>query len=329
MRLLVTGGAGYIGGIVAEDLLAAGHQVTVLDSLVRGRREAVPAAAHFVQADVGDGAALAALFGSSRFDAVLHFAAFIEAGEAVAKPEMYLQNNAAKTAVLLSMMLAHGVRRLVFSSTAAVYGDCGSAPVTEDAPLAPTNPYGESKAFVERALESLHREQGLCYASLRYFNAAGAAGGRGEQHQPESHLIPRVLDVALGRAPDIAIFGADYATPDGTCIRDYVHVADLAAAHRLALAALESRRRLVCNVGIGRGYSVREVIETARRVTGHAIPARDTPRRAGDPAVLVAAAERARREMGWRPQRSSPTAILGSAWHWLQAHPRGYGEGGA
>jgi UDP-glucose 4-epimerase len=252
---------------------------------------------------------------------VLHFAALIEAGESMIRPEVFFRNNTASTLSLLEAMLAHGPRRLVFSSTAAVYGEPEIVPIQEDARLLPTNAYGESKLLVEHMLGWLNQIHGLRYASLRYFNVAGAPEGpggitRGEAHEPESHLIPLVLDVALGRRKSIRIYGNDYPTPDGTCIRDYIHVADLAEAHLLALGALESKDKLILNLGNGKGFSVQEVIESARRVTGHAIPAELHPRRAGDPAVLVASSEKASRELGWKPKYTELDAIVRTAWVW-------------
>ena len=324
MRVLVTGGAGYIGSVVTDHLLRAGHTVTVLDNLIMGWREAVPAGAEFVQADVGDEAALEPLFVSHRFDAVLHFAALIEAGESVKVPELYFDNNSLRTLTLLRMMLKHGVMRYVFSSTAAVYGEPKIVPIPEDHPLAPTNAYGESKLIVEQMLAWFHRAHGFRYACLRYFNAAGATPARGEAHRSESHLIPLILHVPLGQREFISIFGSDYPTKDGTCVRDYIHVDDLASAHVLALNSLETQETLICNLGTGSGFSVREIVEIARKVSGHPIPVRELPRRDGDPAVLVASAEKARRLLGWVPQRSDVESIIQSAWTWHSSHPHGY-----
>jgi UDP-glucose 4-epimerase len=248
----------------------------------------------------------------------MHFAALIEAGESMKKPEIYFRNNSASTLSLLEAMLAAGINRLVFSSTAAVYGEPEATPIREDAPLRPTNAYGESKLLVERMLEWLNRIHGFRYASLRYFNVAGAIPGRGEAHEPESHLIPLILDVALGRRPSIKVFGQDYPTPDGTCIRDYIHVQDLARAHLLAFNALTNRDRLIYNLGNGVGFTVRQVIESARRVTGHPIPVIEEPRRPGDPAVLIASSEKIGRELGWKPEFTSLDTILKSAWEWHQ-----------
>jgi len=324
MRVLVTGGAGYIGSVVTDHLLRAGHTVTVLDNLIMGWREAVPAAAEFIQADTGDEAALEVLFASHNFDAVLHFAALIEAGESVKAPETYFENNSLRTMTLLRAMLRHNVMRLVFSSTAAVYGEPETVPIPEEHPLAPTNPYGESKLLVEQMLRWLHNAHGLRYASLRYFNAAGATPARGEAHRSESHLIPLILQVPLGQREFISIFGSDYPTKDGTCVRDYIHIDDLASAHVLALQGLETNESLICNLGSGSGFTVREIIEIARQVTGHPIPVREVSRRAGDPAVLIASSEKAQRLLGWKPQHSNVESIVRSAWEWHRSHPHGY-----
>ncbi|HUS20169.1 MAG TPA: UDP-glucose 4-epimerase GalE [Terriglobales bacterium] len=324
MNVLVTGGAGYIGSVVAADVVAAGHRVTVYDNLSKGHRQAVPAEAEFVQGDVADRAALETVLAAHRIDAVMHFAAVIEAGESMQVPEKYFRLNSATSLTLLEAMHARGVKRLVFSSTAALYGDPKNIPIKEDDPLEPTNAYGESKLLVERMLAWFHRIHGLRYASLRYFNAAGASGCLGEAHDPESHLIPLVLQVALGKRKSISIFGTDYPTPDGTCVRDYIHVADLAQAHVLSLAALEARDRLIYNLGNGRGFSVREVIEVARRVTGHPIPAVESARRPGDPAILVASSERIMKTLGWKPRHAGLEAIIGSAWKWHEENPEGY-----
>ncbi len=318
MNALITGGAGYIGGTVAQLLLAAGHRVVVYDNLSHSQRLSVPAGSAFIEGEVGDRTKLEAALRSHQIDAVLHFAALIEAGESMQCPELYFSNNSASTLVLFQAMLATGVRRLVFSSTAAVYGQPERTPIKEDAPLHPTNPYGESKLLVEQMLTWLHRIHGLHYASLRYFNVAGAIPGRGESHEPESHLIPLILDVALGRRQSIQIYGTDYPTPDGTCIRDYIHVRDLAVAHLLALTALEQRDRMIYNLGNGQGFSVRQVIEAARRVTGHSIPVEECPPRPGDPAILVASSQKISRELGWHPQRTTLDEIIADAWQWHQ-----------
>jgi UDP-glucose 4-epimerase len=287
LRILVTGGAGYIGGTVALTLAQKGHSVVVYDNLCHSTRALLPSGVEFVQGELADRSGLEKLL-SSGFDGVMHFAALIEAGESMLKPELYFRNNSASTLTLIEAMLATGVRKLVFSSTAAVYGEPDVTPIPEDAPLRPTNAYGESKLLVEKILSWMYRVHGFRYASLRYFNVAGALGGRGEAHEPESHIIPLVLDVALGRRDHIRIYGDDYPTPDGTCIRDYIHVEDLAQAHLLAFEALAEREQLIYNIGNGAGFSVLEVIESARRVTGHPIPVEVQPRRPGAPAVLIA-----------------------------------------
>jgi UDP-glucose 4-epimerase len=325
MKVLVTGGAGYIGSVVARQLENAGHGVTVVDDLSHGHRQAVPEGAELVVADLSDREKLNQLFREHGFEAVLHFAAFIEAGESMRSPETFFRNNTANALTVLEVMLAHGVNRFVFSSTAALYGNPVRTPIEEDDPLQPTNAYGESKLLVERMLAWFHRIHGLRYASLRYFNAAGSASPRhGEAHQPETHLIPRLMFVALGRQSHSEIFGTDYPTPDGTCVRDYIHVSDLAEAHLMALTALESSDRLIYNLGNGKGFSVREVVEGVRRVTGHAIPIRESPRRPGDPAVLIASSEKIRRQLCWAPKFPHLDSILKSAWEWHRHFPNGY-----
>ncbi len=323
MNIFLTGGAGYIGSAAAETLLRAGHQVTVYDSLVTGHRAAVPQGARFVQADLADGQALRQALSSEPFDAVMHFAAFIEAGESMQNPGKYFHNNLALALDLIEACVRAGVQRFVLSSTAAVYAS-SEEPLSEESPLGPANVYGQTKLMVEQALDWYRRIHGLHYAALRYFNAAGALPGRGEAHQPESHLIPLVLQVALGQRPEVKIFGTDYPTPDGTCIRDYIHIGDLIDAHLLALEALAEHDRLVYNLGNGAGYSVRQVIETARRVTGHPIPAVEAPRRPGDPPRLVASSARIRQELGWQPEIPELERIIASAWEWHRSHPRGY-----
>jgi UDP-glucose 4-epimerase len=322
MNILVTGGAGYIGGTVATVLMRAGHRVTVLDNLCHSRRSSLPAGAQFVEMDVADRSQVEPLLRELKPDGVLHFAALIEAGESMQKPEIYFRNNTASTLALLEAMHATGLNRLVFSSTAAVYGEPKSTPIEETADLAPTNAYGESKLLVEHMLRWFHQVHGLRYASLRYFNVAGALPGRGEAHEPETHLIPLILDVALGRRQSISIYGADYPTPDGTCIRDYIHVLDLADAHILALNALEKKTRLILNLGNGSGFSVKQVVEAARRTTLHPIPVELKRRRPGDPARLVASSERAKAELGWRPRHPEMDDILASAWEWHQQRYR-------
>jgi UDP-glucose 4-epimerase len=317
LRILVTGGAGYIGGTVAQLLLDQGHQVVIYDDLSHGHRSMVPTQAEFIEGELADRPVLEKLMHTG-IDGVMHFAALIEAGESMQRPEIYFRNNSASTLSLLEAMLAAGVDRFVFSSTAAVYGEPESTPIREDAPLRPTNAYGESKLLVEQMLAWFHRIHGFRYASLRYFNVAGAIEGRGEAHEPESHIIPLILDVALGRRKSIKVFGQDYPTPDGTCIRDYIHVQDLARAHLLALEALKDRNKLIYNIGNGVGFSVREVIEAARHVTGHAIPVEECPRRPGDPAVLIASSEKIGEELGWKPEYTNLDSIVASAWKWHQ-----------
>jgi UDP-glucose 4-epimerase len=323
-RVLVTGGAGYIGSVVTAQLLEQGYQVIVYDNLSRGNQAAVPAGAELLIEDVGDRKALDRVLRAHAVDAVMHFAAFIEAGESMREPVKYFSNNTVNTLTLLEAVLAHGVPRLVFSSTAAVYGTPERTPIAETDTLQPTNVYGESKLGVERMLDWFHRIHGLHYASLRYFNAAGASGSRGEDHRPESHLIPLALEVALGKRDQIAIYGTDYPTTDGTCIRDYIHVDDLARAHLRVLEALRERDRLIYNLGNGRGFSVREVIDTVRRVTGRPIPAREAQRRSGDPPVLVASSDKIRRELGWSARFPELETIVRSAWEWRCAHLDGY-----
>lgn len=317
MKILITGGAGYIGGSVATLATERGHSVTIYDNLCHSKASMLPPV-EFIEGNVADAAHLEQVLRSGCFDAVMHFAALIEAGESMRRPELYFRNNTASTLGLLEAMIGAGVKRLVFSSTAAVYGEPASTPISEEAELRPSNPYGESKLLVERMLAWIHCIHGLRYASLRYFNVAGALPNRGEAHEPESHLIPLVLDVALGRRKTIGVFGSDYPTPDGTCIRDYIHVRDLADAHFLALEALGQHDRLIYNLGNGRGFSVREVIEAARRVTGRAIPVEERPRRLGDPAVLVASSQKITRELGWKPRFTSLDDIVASAWEWHQ-----------
>jgi UDP-glucose 4-epimerase len=318
VKILVTGGAGYIGGTVTKLLLERGHSVVVYDNLCHARREMVPPGATFVEGDVADTKRLEEIFSSDTFAGVMHFAALIEAGDSMRKPETYFGNNTAATLGLLQAMLNKNLKKLVFSSTAAVYGEPVSTPILEDAALVPTNPYGESKLLVEQMLSWIHRVHGLRYASLRYFNVAGAVPGRGEAHEPESHIIPLILDVALGRRQSIKVFGQDYPTHDGTCIRDYIHVQDLAEAHLLAFEGLDVRDRMIYNLGNGVGFSVREVVESARRVTGHPIPVDEMPRRPGDPAVLIAGSAKIEKDLGWKPKYTQLDDIVRSAWEWHQ-----------
>jgi UDP-glucose 4-epimerase len=323
MNILVTGGAGYIGSAIAEALINAEHSVTIYDSLFTGHCGAVPEGALFIQADLSDSHALAKTLTDQKFDAVMHFAAFIEAGESMRDPGRFYHNNLSNSLSLIETALRAGVKRFVLSSTAAVY-QSSNEPLTEESPLGPTNVYGHTKLMVEQALDWYCKIHDLHYAALRYFNAAGALPGRGEAHQPESHLIPLVLRVPLGEREAAQIYGTDYPTPDGTCIRDYIHIADLVSAHLLALNALSERDCLIYNLGSGNGYSVREVIETARQVTGHPIPANEQPRRPGDSPRLVASSERIKRELGWTPEHDNLNEIISSAWDWHKSHPKGY-----
>jgi UDP-glucose 4-epimerase len=324
LKVLVTGGAGYIGSVVTAELLRRGHQVVVYDNLSHGFRAAIPKKIDLVVGDIADRVNLTRIITTIGIDAVMHMAASIEAGESMKVPEKYFRNNSAATLALLEVLLETGVQKLVFSSTAALYGDPESTPIKETDPLRPTNAYGESKLLVERMLHWFNRIHGLRYASLRYFNAAGATEELGEAHQPESHLVPIVLQVAAGKRDVVNIYGSDYPTPDGSCVRDYIHVLDLADAHVLALEALEKRPQLIYNLGNGRGFSVREVIETARKVTGQKIAAIEAPRRPGDPAILVASSERIQQELGWQPKYTDLDTIISTAWDWHRKHPNGY-----
>ncbi len=324
MNIFLTGGAGYIGSAAAQILLENEHRVTVYDSLVTGYQAAVPPGAQFICADLADREALETAFRAESYDAVMHFAAFIEAGESMHNPGKYFHNNLALSLNLIETCAQVGVPRFVLSSTAAVYAS-GDEPLSEESPLGPANVYGQTKLMIEQTLEWYRRLHGLRYAALRYFNAAGALPGCGEAHRPESHLIPLVLQVPLGQRPDVKIFGTDYPTPDGTAIRDYIHVSDLIGAHLLALDALQDHDRLVYNLGNGAGYSVREVIETARQVTNHPIPAVETERRPGDAPRLVACANKIKRELGWEPRFPQLRQIIASAWEWHRSHPQGYG----
>jgi UDP-glucose 4-epimerase len=323
MNIFITGGAGYIGSAAAEILLRAGHKVTVYDSLVTGYRAAVPQGVRFIEADLGQREMLRQALASETFDALMHFAGFIEAGESMRDPGKFFHNNVSLSLALIEGCVESGIGRFVFSSSAAVYVSSDDA-LSEESALGPVNVYGQTKLMVEQVLEWYRAVHGLHYAALRYFNASGAMPGRGEAHNPESHLIPLVLQVALGQRTEAKIFGTDYPTPDGTCIRDYIHIADLVDAHLLALEALGEQDRLVYNVGNGAGYSVREVIETARAVTGHAIPAIETPRRSGDAPRLVASADKLRRELGWDPKFPDLQQIIATAWEWHSSHPKGY-----
>jgi UDP-glucose 4-epimerase len=324
MQVLVTGGAGYIGSIVTEELLRGQHHVVVYDNLIKGHRQAVPEEAIFVEGDLHEGRKLLDVFRTYKVDAVIHMAALSLVGESVISPRSYYDNNMTAGLSLLNAMCDAHVLKIVFSSTAAVYGEPAKQPIEEADPTNPTNPYGQTKLSFEHALRWYSSAYNLRYATLRYFNAAGASDRNGEHHDPESHLIPLVLQVAAGRRPHVEIFGDDYPTRDGTCIRDYIHVLDLARAHVLALNILEEKDGIY-NLGCGgNGYSVREVIETARAVTGKDIPVKVIARRAGDPSVLIASSGQIKKDLGWAPRMQTLTGILGSAWNWLQRHPKGY-----
>ena len=323
MRILVTGGAGYIGSIVTEHLIAAGDSVVVLDNLSQGHRGAVHPQATFVQGNVGDRALLDDILRTHAIDGVMHFASYTLVGESMQKPFPYLRDNVVNGLTLLQALVEHGVKRFILSSTANLFDRPRRIPIAEDEDIVPGSPYGESKHILERALYWLDRVHGLRYAALRYFNAAGATAERGEDHDPETHLIPLVLKVALGKREKITIFGDDYPTRDGTCVRDYIHISDLASAHILALRSLDQGSR-VHNLGNGQGFTVKEVIQMAREVTGHPIPAEVGARRPGDPAVLVASSERIRQELGWQPRFADLRAIVSTAWEWHRRHPDGY-----
>ncbi len=326
MRVMVTGGAGYIGSVVTEELLRANHEAVVYDNLLKGHRAAIISGAKFVEADLMDAEALRQTLSDNRIEAVIHMAAHSLVGESVQHPAKYFHNNTTAGLALLDAMKDVGVKRLVFSSTAATYGEPLKQPIEETDPTNPTNPYGESKLAFERALRWYDEAYGIRYASLRYFNAAGATEHCGEMHDPETHIIPIVLQAAMGKREYVEIYGDDYPTRDKTCVRDYIHVVDLARAHILALKILDENSRIY-NLGCGGdGYSVREVIETARAVTGRDINVRMGKRRAGDPAVLVASSARIKRELGWQPEMQDLRVIIESAWAWMQKHPNGYEE---
>lgn len=326
MNVLVTGGAGYIGSITVTALLDKGHGVVVVDDLSTGHRAAVPAAAAFVRADIADRDTVLRTIEGHAVDAVVHFAAASLVGESMRDPIKYYKNNVSGSVALLDAVLAGGVKRVVLSSTAALFGTPDSVPIAETAAIRPESVYGETKHAGERLLSWLTQTKGLGYAALRYFNAAGASDDQGEDHDPETHLIPIVLQVATGARPHVEVFGSDYPTPDGTAVRDYVHVLDLAAAHVLAIEAIEPGMERAYNLGSGAGYSVRQVIDTCRTVTGHDIPEVASSRRPGDPPILVADSAKAHDELGWRPQHQSLAAIVESAWRWRRAHPDGYGR---
>lgn len=323
MKILVTGGAGYIGSVVVEQLIAGGHQVVVFDNFYQGHHAAIHPEARCVEGDLTDRSALRQVFKNSEIEAVMHFASYTLVGESMQKPFMYIGDNVTNGLNLLQEALAHGVRRFILSSTANLFDRPAKIPISEEEAIIPGSPYGESKYLLERILSWLDRTLGLRYAALRYFNAAGASENYGEDHEPETHLIPLVLKVALGKRSHIEIFGDDYPTPDGTCIRDYIHVIDLAQAHILALEALDRGSR-VYNLGNGQGFSVRQVIDVARNITGRPIPEKVGPRRLGDPAVLIASSEKIRKELGWQPKHPSLESIIQSAWQWHLRNPNGY-----
>jgi UDP-glucose 4-epimerase len=326
MKLLVTGGAGYIGSIVASQLLGEGHEVTVLDNLERGHREAIPEGASLIKLDLLDHDGVGTALGDGEFEGVLHFAALALVGESVSHPERYYRTNVGGTLNLLEAMVAANVPRLVFSSTCAVYGEPSEMPISETALPMPSNPYGASKLAVDRMIGDFCEAHGLGAVSLRYFNVAGASGRQGEDHEPETHLIPNILRAATGVNPLVEIFGTDYPTPDGTAIRDYIHIEDLSAAHLLALAGGRPGEHRIFNLGNGNGFSVREVIDAARAVTGAEFPVHEAPRRAGDPPMLVAAGELIRAELGWEPHKPALADMIGDAWAFVQSHPTGYSE---
>jgi len=323
--MLVTGGAGYIGSVATEELIKAGYDVVVYDNLTQGHRQAVHPQAVFVEADLSDRGALNSVFAEHDIQAVMHFAAHSVVSFSMRDPLRFIRENVSHAINLLEAMAAYEVKRFILSSTANVYGDPERIPIREEDGLAPGSPYGESKLMIERILHWCEVRYGLRYASLRYFNAAGASEAYGEHHDPETHLIPLLLKVALGQREHLDIYGSDYPTRDGTCVRDYIHLIDLAQAHILALEALDEGSRIY-NLGNGEGFTVQEVVATAREVTGHPIPVRIAPRRSGDPATLVASSEKIRRELGWEARSPDLREIIESAWRWQQAHPEGYAE---
>ena|SRR3989344_4088490 len=321
MRVFVSGGAGYIGSVCVEELLNAGHAVHVIDNLSEGHRAAVDERAEFIEGDLGEREELHKVLSRIRPDAVMHFAANALVGESMTNPTKYFRNNVANGINLVEGCVKAGVAKLVFSSTCSIFGVPEQVPIVEETPKRPINPYGESKLMFEKILDWYQRLHGLSYVCLRYFNAAGASRRFGEHHRHETHLVPNVLKVALGIKPSVEIYGTDYPTPDGTCIRDYIHILDLAQAHMLALRHAGSD---VFNLGCGDGYSVKDVVETARKVTGHKVPAVEMPRRPGDPPKLVADSTKIRKILGWQPKYNTLEAIVESAWHWHRAHPNGY-----
>ncbi len=326
MRVLVTGGAGYIGSVMVELLRARGDSVVVADDLSRGHAAAVPPDVPLMIGNVGDRDFVGELFATQRIEAVFHFAASSLVGESMEHPSLYFRNNVGGVTCLLEAMVRHGVESFILSSTAATYGDPAEVPIPEEAPVRPTNPYGESKRICEQILRWFGELHGLRWTALRYFNAAGATPSRGEDHTPETHLIPLALGAAAGSLPPLRVFGLDYPTPDGSCIRDYIHVEDLAEAHLLSLDRMRESPGGIYNLGNGQGFSVLEVIAAVERVTGHRVPWESAPRRPGDPPALVASSARARRELGWDPRWSDLDRIIASAWRWSREHPDGYGR---
>lgn len=326
MNVIVTGGAGYIGSVAVDALLAAGHQVAVIDNFFQGHRAAVNPEAAFFECDLAEEKVVREVLARVKPEAIMHFAAYTLVGESVEYPFKYLGESVQNAIHLISAAVDHGVKRFIFSSTANLFDEPARIPIAADERIVPGSPYGESKYFVERILHWAHRTKGLRYACLRYFNAAGCTATKGEDHDPETHLIPLVIQVAMGQRAAIKIFGDDYPTSDGTCVRDYIHVSDLASAHLLALEALQEREVLHYNLGNGNGFSVKEVIETVRAVSGRKVKAEVAPRRSGDPATLIADSTRIREELGWNPRYSDLRSIVQSAWDWHLAHPQGYGD---
>ena len=327
MKILVTGAAGYIGSVCTEVLLDRGHSVVALDDLSEGHREAVDSRAQFCKANLHDADALNQIFAANQINAVMHFAALCLVEESVKKPGEYYRANVGAGINLLAAMLRHGVKKLIFSSTAATYGEPEKVPIPEEHSTKPINPYGGSKLLFEHVLHEFRENSGMAYVTMRYFNAAGASDNRGEDHSPETHILPILFEAALGQREAFQIYGTDYPTADGTCVRDYVHVIDIAEAHALAVERISEIAGRAYNVGNSRGFSVREVVDTVRSVTGRDIPIRVAPRRAGDPAVLVASSERIRRELGWSPRYSDLKSIIRTAWTWREKFPKGYGSG--
>jgi len=324
-KILVTGGAGYIGSVVVEQLIASGYKAVVIDNLSQGHKQAVHPRAEFILGDLKDTPLLDQLFKEHQPEAIMHFASNTLVGESMEKPFLYLEQNVVNALNLLKIAIRHQTKKFILSSTANLFDKPQKIPITEQEQITPGSPYGESKAIIERILYWLDRTHGLKYACLRYFNAAGATSERGEDHHPEYHLIPLVLQVAMGKRKQIKIFGDDYPTSDGTCVRDYIHVSDLAQAHILALSRIE-QGSCYYNLGNGQGFSVKQVIEAARQVTGHPIPAQVVDRRPGDPAILIAGSQKIKKELGWKPQYSDIKKIIKSAWDWHQNHPSGYQE---